>query len=57
MSDKTVATEMSDESTRWAAWVARGVEQDRNTKKYTLAIVVTVAVVLAARLAFAFAAL
>ena len=56
MSDKTVATDMVDESTRWAAWVARGVEQDRKTQKYTLAIFVTVAVVLAARLAMALAA-
>lgn len=53
MSDKTVATDMADESTRWAAWVARGAEQDRKTRTYTFAVVVTVAVVLAVRLAIA----
>jgi hypothetical protein len=56
MSNQTVATEMADESTRWAAWVARGLEQDRKTRKYTLAFVVTVAGVLAASLAIALAA-
>jgi hypothetical protein len=56
MTNTTVATDMADESTRWAGWVARGVEQDRKTQKYTLAIVVTVAVVLATSLAIAVAA-
>jgi hypothetical protein len=58
MSDKTVATatDMADESTRWAAWVTRGLGQDRKTQKYTLAIFVTVAVVLATSLVIALAA-
>ena len=56
MSDQTVATVMADESRRWAAWVARGVEQDRKTQKYTLAFAITVAVVLATSLAIALAA-
>ena len=57
MSDKQVATVMADESARWAAWVARGVEQDRKTHKYTVAIVFTVTAVLAAGLTIAIAAL
>jgi hypothetical protein len=58
MSDNTVATatDMTDESTRWAAWVTRGLEQDRKTQKYTLGFFVTAAVVLATSLAIALAA-
>jgi hypothetical protein len=56
MSDTTVATAMADESARWAAWVARGVEQDRKAHRYTVAFVATVAVVLAASLAMVLAA-
>jgi type IV secretory pathway component VirB8 len=56
MSDKTVAIDMADESTRWAAWITRGAEQDRKTQKYTVAIFATVAVVLATSLAIALAA-
>lgn len=56
MSNNIAATDMADESTRWAAWVARGVEEDRKTQKYTRAVAVTVAVVLAASLVIAFAA-
>jgi hypothetical protein len=60
MSTKAVSPDMVQPSTddeRWATWVARGVAQDQKTKKYGLAVTVTVAVVLAVRLAFALAAL
>jgi hypothetical protein len=57
MTENTATTVTADESTRWAAWVARGVEQDRKAHKYTVAIVLTVTAVLAARLTVALAAL
>ena len=37
-----VMASASDE--RWAAWVAKGVEHDRNTKKRAIAIAAAVAV-------------
>lgn len=56
MSDKAVVTDMTDESTRWAAWVAQGMERDRRTHKFVSAIFVAVAVVLATSLVIALVA-
>ena len=56
MNDTTKATELADQSTRWAAWVARNEERDRQTHKYKVAFAVTVAIVLVARLAIALVA-
>lgn len=56
MTDKTMATDTADQAIRWAAWLARGVDQDRRMQKYTVALFVIVAVLLAAGLAMALAA-
>ena len=53
MSDEMVMTELADQSTRWAEWIALGAERDRKTQKWFLAIAMTVAVVLAASLVMA----
>ena len=56
MNDTTKATELADQEARWAAWVARNVERDREAQKYKVAFAVTVAIVLAASLAIALVA-